>query len=287
MACYPVGTGMQMTQHEGEWLPTGVRVAVGLLLGLFLGVVGLPRLDLPLPELPFTTSRPAPIVVAPQETTQLEVIPNLVPPTRARTPTAVPLPTATSGIPHVLLAQRFPAPLPKWPHDPEGNSWFENGTYHLLSRQAGRFVAVGVPLAEPVTNVVVTAQFHKISGPNGGGYGFIIRNQGELSERDSRSQAGRFIVVEVGDQGDIGIWQRDQTRWIDLLPWTPAKAVHKGEEPNMLTLTTRGANLHFEVNGDPVADFTYTGLPTTGSVGIFVGGDLNEVALEWLRIETL
>jgi hypothetical protein len=148
-------------------------------------------------------------------------------------------------------------------------------------------VAVDVPLAEPVTNVVVTAQFHKLSGPSGGGYGFMIRTQGEPSERDSRSQAGRFMVVEVGDQGDIGIWQREQTRWVDLLPWTHANAVHPGEEPNMLTLTTRGANLRFEVNGDPVADLTYNGLPTAGGVGIFVGGDLNEVALEWLRIETL
>jgi hypothetical protein len=197
------------------------------------------------------------------------------------------LPTATSGVPRVLLAQRFLAPLPSWPHDPEGNSWFEDGTYHLLSRQAGRFVAVGVPLSEPVGNVVVFAQFHKVSGPSGGGYGFIIRNQGEPSERDSRSQAGRFMVVEVGDLGDIGIWQREQTRWVDVLPWTHANAVHRGEEPNMLTLTTRGANLHFEVNGESVADLAYDGLPTTGGLGIFVGGDLNEVALEWLRIETL
>jgi hypothetical protein len=186
-----------------------------------------------------------------------------------------------------LLAQRFLAPLPKWPHDPEGNSWFEDGAYHLLSRQAGRFVAVGAPLSEPVTDAMLTAQFRKVGGPPGGGYGFIIRNQGDPAERDSRSQTGRYIVAEVGDQGDIGIWQREQTRWIDLLPWTHSAAVHPGAEPNMLTLSTRGANLRFEVNGEAVADLTYSGLQTSGGVGIFVGGDLNEVALEWLRIENL
>jgi hypothetical protein len=41
------------------------------------------------------------------------------------------------------------------------------------------------------------------------------------------------------------------------------------------------------VNGEVVALLEYDGLPATGGVGIFVGGDLNEVALEWLRIETL
>ena len=290
MACYPVGTAMQVTQQDKQWLPTRIRVLVGLVLGLFLGVVGLPRLELPLPGLPFAASRlpQAPLVAAPPETTtQLEAVPTVAPPTRVPTPTAIPLPTPASSAPRVLLAQRFLAPLPRWPHDPAGNSWFEDGTYHLLSRQAGRFVAIGAPLSEPVTNAMVIAQFHKVSGPPGGGYGFIIRNQGEPAERDGRSQAGRYIVVEVGDQGDVGIWQREQTRWIDLLPWTHSAAVHQGDQPNMLTLSARGANLHFEVNGEAVADVTYSGLPPSGSVGIFVGGDLNEVALEWLRIETL
>ena len=40
-----------------------------------------------------------------------------------------------------------------------------------------------------------------------------------------------------------------------------------------------------EVNGEAVADLTYDGIGPQGGVGLFVGGDLNEVVLEWLRIE--
>jgi hypothetical protein len=34
-----------------------------------------------------------------------------------------------------------------------------------------------------------------------------------------------------------------------------------------------------------VANFRHDGLPPEGGVGIFVGGDLNEVSLEWLIVE--
>jgi hypothetical protein len=40
-----------------------------------------------------------------------------------------------------------------------------------------------------------------------------------------------------------------------------------------------------EVNGQIVAVVSYDNLPSTGGVGVFVGGDLNEVALERLRID--
>jgi hypothetical protein len=198
----------------------------------------------------------------------------------------VPAPTQIPVGPRALFAQRFVSPLPGWPHDVMGNSWFADGAFHLFGRQPGRFVAVGVPLSGPMADATLTAQFRKVRGPAGGGYGFIVRDQGLTSERDSRSQAGRYLVVEVGDQGDVGVWQREQNRWIDIAPWTHAVAVNPGTDANMLALTLRGAGLHLEVNGDTVAELTVSTLPVTGGVGIFVGGDLNEVALEWLRIES-
>jgi hypothetical protein len=273
------------------------RILTGLVLGLVLGVIGLPRLDLPLPKLspPGSAQQQPTAIPEPQsarENTQPTPVrptvnpPTAVPPT-AVPPTAAPSPTRAPSAARVLFAERFVAPLPNWPHSPEANSWFADGAYRLFARDSGRFVAVGVPLAESVGDATLVAQFHKVRGPVGGGYGFIVRDQGVTSERDSRSQSGRYLALEVGDQGDIGVWQREQSRWIDVVPWTHSEAVHSGIEPNTLKVTTRGAALRFEVNGEVVADFTFTALPPAGGVGIIVGGDLNEVALEWLRIETL
>ena len=66
-----------------------------------------------------------------------------------------------------------------------------------------------------------------------------------------------------------------------------ADAVRSGEEPNTLRVSMTGVSIRFEVNGDVVALLNYDDLPASGGAGVFVGGDLNEVAVEWLRIETL
>ena len=128
-------------------------------------------------------------------------------------------PTPTS-VPRVLFAERMVSPLANWPDNPAGNAWFDSGSgYHLFAREPGRFVATGVPLPQSVANGVLTAQFRKVGGPAGGGYGLIIRHQGSASELDSRNQTGQYLVLEIGDRGDVGIWERNQTRWNDVLPW--------------------------------------------------------------------
>jgi hypothetical protein len=195
--------------------------------------------------------------------------------------------TAAAVGPQVLFAERFVLPLANWPNDPNGTAWFGDGSFRLFARQPGRFVAVGIPLVGRVGDANLSAQFHKVGGPPGGGYGFIIRDQGGPTERDSRSQTGQYTVLEVNDLGDVGMWQREETRWIDIMPWTHFDAVRTGDEPNTLVVNTRGSAMRFEVNGEVVAVVAYDALPATGGVGIFVGGDLNEVALEWLRIESL
>jgi hypothetical protein len=212
-------------------------------------------------------------------------------PTLAPTPTVEPTSVAVANVAvtppvnRVLFAERFVNPLPGWPHVPDGTVWFANGRYELAARDPGRFVAVQAPLNTPVGDVAVSGRFRKTGGPPGGGYGFIVRSQGTTA-LDGTTQQGRYIVLEIGDRGDIGIWQREETRWIDILPWTPSAAVHQGMEANELLVTTQGRRLRFVVNGVEVANTMYNALPAEGGIGVFVGGDLNEVSLEWLIVET-
>ncbi len=268
-------------------LPLG-RLIVGVVLGLVLGVLGLPRFELPFAAPTAQPSRP--VVFVPEATTApAQAEPTAVP----ALPTAVPAlpsappaqPTPTPPAPRVVIAQQMTTPLPKWPSNPAGAAWFGDGGYHLLAREAGRFVALGIPVPQVVSTAVLTAEFRKAGGPPGGGYGFIIRDQGSTSERDGRNQSGQYMVLEVGDRGDVGIWQRNETRWIDVMPWTHSDLVHTDRGLNALVVMLRGNTLRFEVNGEAVADMAYDGITPQGNVGLFVGGDLNEVVLEWLRIE--
>jgi hypothetical protein len=251
---YGVTKAQESTPSPRRTLPIG-RIVVGVLAGGALGVLGLPRLELPF-AMPFAQSPGSMVQEAP-----------------------------TPAPPRVLLDERFIRPLANWPNDPAATAWFVENGFRVYAREPDRFVAVGVPLAQPVGNAVLTAQFQKIGGPPGGGYGLIVRDQGSATQRVGRNQEGQYIVLEVGDRGDVGVWRRDETRWVDVIPWKHSNAVHTAGEPNALTVTLRSSALKLEINGQMVADASYQGIPDRGGVGIFVGGDFNDVILNWLRIE--
>jgi hypothetical protein len=170
-----------------------------------------------------------------------------------------------------------------WPSDPRSTGWLTADGYRLLARSAGQFVAVRAPLGTVADAVQLSARFRKLGGPAGGGYGLIVDDQA-TSRGDGLDQGGAYVVAEVGDRGQIGVWRRDSTRWIDLLPWTASATVHPGAATNALEVQTRGQRLVFLVNGQTVADLD-AGLPA-GRVGVFVGGDGNQVALEQYAVQT-
>jgi hypothetical protein len=192
-------------------------------------------------------------------------------------PTAAPL---TADQFKLLIDERFSAPTLAWPKDPTGPAWLAEGMLRVEPREASHFVALGVPGATDLGDVVISGTFTKLGGPAGGGYGFIVRDESP-EERDGVSQDGRFYVFEVGDRGELGVWMRDGDRWVDLLPWTPSDVVKQAEAANELTVSAIGDHLSFMVNGIPVASLHDTVLHR-GGIGIFVGGDGNSVGVERL-----
>jgi hypothetical protein len=91
-------------------------------------------------------------------------------------------------------------------------------------------------------------------------------------------------VLEVGDRGEVGIWRREEDHWVDLVPWTPSGAVRACGATNQVTVRALGSRLTLLVNGVEVASVQDETL-REGTVGVFVGGDLNEVLLERLLIQ--
>jgi hypothetical protein len=177
----------------------------------------------------------------------------------------------------VLLDTLFREPQPGWIDNVPFAGWY-GGAYTLAARVAPRFVAVAAPQVQALGDVVVSGTFRKVAGPPGGGYGFVLRDQ-EPAQRDGSNQSGHFYVVEVGDRGQIGMWRRDDTRWVDLLTWTDSSAVHPGNATNELAVRAIGNQFTLLVNGREVMTQSDSTL-TTGGVGIYVGGDNNEVAVD-------
>ena len=215
---------------------------------------------------------------APAPTAAARVVPTSAPPAA---PTVVPTPAG----PRTLLDESFDDNSRNWPNNPQGVAWVTGGTLRIAPRQAGQFVALAVPpVGEILQDVTVSGTFRKVGGPAGGGYGIIVRDQGP-GPRDGANQAGRYYVLEVGDKGEVGIWRREGDRWIDLLPWQRADAVRPGTAANELTVKVSGDRLSLTVNGTEVG-FRNDGTLAVGNIGIFVGGDGNQVALEHLTVKT-
>jgi hypothetical protein len=171
-----------------------------------------------------------------------------------------------------------------WPNDAQGLAWFGSGGYQVFARQPGQFVAIRAPLASAVDDVVLSGVFRKTGGPPGGGYGLIVRDQRQTAD-DGVDQSGDFLVAAVGDRGDIGVWRREGQHWLDLVPWTAASSVRPGSAQNELRVRASGSRLYFDVNGIPVADLD---VPLqSGRVGLFVGGDQNQVLVEKLVVQPL
>jgi hypothetical protein len=183
-----------------------------------------------------------------------------------------------------LLDERFANNDRNWPSAPQGTAYLTNSSYRLATRQAGQFVAIGAPIVDTLKDVIVNASFHKLSGPSGGGYGIIVRDQASAPQNGT-SQVGRYYVLEAGDNGEVGMWRRDGDQWTDLLPWQPNPAVKTGLGSNDLSVRAVGNRLSLTVNGTLVAtktDDTFA----AGGVGVFVGGDGNQVAVDRFSIQT-
>jgi hypothetical protein len=199
-------------------------------------------------------------------------------PTTHAQPTAAPTASAT------LLDERFTSATTTWPNDPQGTAWLSDGMYQVATRRAAQFVAISAPVADVPPNVIVSATLHKLGGPAGGGYGIIVRDQGPAAQ-DGVTQAGRYYVLEVGDKGEVGIWRRESDHWVDLLPWQRSDAVKPGTASNELTVRAIGSTLSLIVNGIEVATRTDAAY-ASGRIGLFVGGDGNQVALDHFLIQT-
>jgi hypothetical protein len=182
-----------------------------------------------------------------------------------------------------LLDVRFAAgPPPRWLDNPPFAAWAD-GAFRLQAHQAARFVAVGAPVDQLLSDVVVSATFRKTGGPPGGGYGLVIRDQGP-EPRDGVNQTMNAYVLEAGDLGEFGIWRREGERWFDLVPWARSASVRPGGSPNELVVRAIGDRLTFSINGTQVASVTDDTL-VGGGVGVFIGGDYNEVALDRFTVQ--
>jgi hypothetical protein len=255
----------------------GILLAGGvgtLVVGAAIPVVlGGRSLGLPRPASPSAASATPIVQIATEVPARASAAP-----TESAGPTGDPIQDVATSEPAILLDEHFDTNEAGWRLRTDGTVWFGGDTYHLNALFPNRFVAVRAPLLTATRNIVVTGVFHKVGGPDGGGYGLILRDR-SATPLDGESQVGEFYVFEVSDVGEFGVWRRDESTWIELVPWAVSTAVHTGRATNQLTVRASGDRFQFEVNGMVVVQVTDRA-SSDGYVGLFVGGDGNQVAAD-------
>src|SRR5579872_2123351 len=142
-------------------------------------------------------------------------------------------------VPQVVVDEHFKDAAGGWPDHVDTPTWYADAEYHLQPRVPGQFVAVDAPTTDAFHDGVVSATFEKLGGPPGGGYGLIVADQGPEPHAGTY-QGGHFLVFEAGDEGTVGVWERAEDHWVDIMPWTHASAVHSGGVVNDVQVQARG-----------------------------------------------
>jgi hypothetical protein len=278
-------------------------VGVGTSLWLNWGSVGEPARAAAGPSSVALTAAPTSVALAaaPTSTSQTPTALPAVPLTRQPTALAVAVPTlaalppastpveltstASPRLPRTVFSGSFlGGPLTGWPNDETSTAWFASDGYHLLARQSGQVVAIALPGGDRLESGAIDLTVRKVGGPPGGGIGVIVHDQ-EPAGRNGTNQNGAYHVLAIGDRGEVGIWRRAGDQWVDLVPWTASTLVKQGPGENQLSVRFAGAQLRLLVNDVEAASAEDATL-TSGGVGIFVGGDLNEALLTRMTVTT-
>ena len=186
------------------------------------------------------------------------------------TPTAVAVPkgvyTPTLRTPlakEVLLEDNFSDPKSGW--DTRTTDKYEvgykNGEYRTAVRAPNYEAWTLAAQKEEWSDFVIEVDARRVAGPLDNDYGLVVRH---------RAKPEGFYMFLVSSDGwySVQIWQGDQSR--ELVGWTEAKAIRKGEESNRLMVECVGSRMRFYANGALLVAIQDETL-RAGRVGLVVG----------------
>jgi hypothetical protein len=206
---------------------------------------------------PTATPRPSP-TPRPTATRKATATPRPTP-----TPTATPAPTPTIPASDILLADDF-AKSYAHPSDQlyrgeieDGELYFEEGEYHLVSDQANRLVWGYYDTSYLDFAFQVDARL--VAGDDAQ-YGMAFRIK----------DSGSFYYFVLSSTGRYMLQKSVDGEWTSIKGWTSSPAIRKGKESNTLKVTCQGESITLYVNGQQLTGVTDSAIGF-GKVGMIVG----------------
>jgi hypothetical protein len=164
---------------------------------------------------------------------------------------------------------------------PYGRIWYDNGEYHMTSRE-NTFVVMYAPSDAYNTEnatVKITARSVDGSAPSAG-FGLMVHCV-QTKERKLEDYA---LLIYPSDEPEYKVIMHKDGNESSLVEKTKSDAIRSGSAPNQLEIRIRGTELSFYVNGKFLTRVTDTANFRRGRAGLYTS-DIHEVAFDDLTID--
>lgn len=162
-----------------------------------------------------------------------------------------------------------------------GRIWYDNGEYHMSSRER-TFVVMYAPSDAYNTEnatVKVTARSVDGSAPSAG-FGLMVH----CVQTKARKLEDYALLIYPEDEPAYEVIMHKDGNQSSVSPRTKSDAIRSGSAPNQLEIRIKGAELSFYVNGQLLKKITDTANFRRGRAGLYTSDDY-EVAFDDLTID--
>ena len=164
---------------------------------------------------------------------------------------------------------------------PYGRTWYDNGEYHMSSKERTFVVQYAPSDAYNTENATVKVTARSVDGnvPSAG-FGLMVHCV--------QTKAGKLedyaLLIYPGDEPEYEVIMHKDGVQSSLIEKTQSDAIRSGSAPNVLEVRIRGAELSFYANGKFLTRITDTANFRRGRAGFYTS-DIYEVAFDDLTID--
>ena len=162
---------------------------------------------------------------------------------------------------------------------------WSDGAYRLQAREVASYVAIAAPNDPVPPNVLVSATLRKTGGPPGGGYGLIVRNQSPEVPRRQQPGASTPTSPKLATWASSASGGARATTGSTSCPGRARRPYARAARQRVHRPHQWPAPVSIDHQRRPKwRGSTMTSSPMV-AVGVFAGGDNNEVALDRFTVQ--
>ena len=164
---------------------------------------------------------------------------------------------------------------------PYGRIWYDNGEYHMTSRERTFVVMYAPSDAYNTENATVKVTARSVDGDApSAGFGLMVH----CVQTKARKLGDYALLIYPEDEPEYEIIMHKDGNQSSLVQKTKSNAIRSGSAPNLLEIRIRGTELSFYANGQFLTSITDTANFRRGRAGLYTS-DTYEVAFDDLTID--